>query len=130
MIKILFVCIENSNRSQMAQAFVKIHGKAFVEAYSAGSRPSGKINQRAIEAMNELDYDLSLHLSKSLNNIPKDEFDFVISMGCGEDCPWVKTKNRLDWDIPDPKNMDKGEFRQIRDLIETKVKKLLKLLDH
>lgn len=123
--KLLFVCIENSNRSQMAQAFAKIHGHSEIEAYSAGSKPSGKINPRAIAAMAELNYDLSQHDSKSLEEIPSIEFDYVVSMGCGDKCPWVPAKMRLDWDIPDPRDMDKKEFREVRDLIQEKVKNLL-----
>ncbi len=110
----------------MAQAFAKIHGQDLVEVYSAGSKPSGQINLRAIDVMKEISYDLTTHHSKSLDDIPQVQFDYVVSMGCGEKCPWVSTKNRVDWDIPDPKNMDKDEFRQVRDLIETKVKELLK----
>ena len=123
--KLLFVCIENSNRSQMAQAFAKIHGQGVIEAYSAGSKPSGKINPKAIEAMEEVGYDLSLHQSKSLDNLSQAEFDCVVSIGCGENCPYVITKKRIDWNIPDPKNMDKTEFRKVRDLIEQKVKELI-----
>ena len=85
----LFVCIENSNRSQMAQAFAKIWGGEKVEAYSAGSRPSGKINPKAIASMSELGYDLSTHDSKSLDEIPAIQFDYVVTMGCGDACPWV-----------------------------------------
>ena len=123
--KILFVCIENSNRSQMAQAFAKIHGGSNIEAYSAGSNPSGKINPRAIAAMSELNYDLSSHDSKSLNEVENLSFDYVVSMGCGDKCPWVAAKERLDWDIPDPRNMDTEEFREVRDLIKKKVLSLL-----
>lgn len=128
MIKILFVCIENSNRSQMAQAFAKIHGAAKVEAFSAGSNPSGKINPKAIEAMGEIGYNLQDHSSKSLDEIPQIQWDYLIGMGCGDKCPFVPTKNRMEWDIPDPKNMDKEQFRKVRDLIESKVKELLKAL--
>lgn len=128
MIKILFVCIENSNRSQMAQAFAKIHGAAKAEAFSAGSNPSGKINPKAIEAMDEIGYNLQDHSSKSLDEIPQIQWDYLIGMGCGDKCPFVPTKNRMEWDIPDPKNMDKEQFRKVRDLIELKVKELLKAL--
>jgi arsenate reductase (thioredoxin) len=126
--KLLFVCIENSNRSQMAQAFAKIYGNGKVEAYSAGSAPSGKINPKAIAAMNELGYDLSKHESKSLKEIPEIEFDYIVTMGCGDTCPWVPAKNRADWQIPDPRNMEKAEFNQVRDLIKEKVQDLLKSL--
>lgn len=123
--KILFVCVENSNRSQMAEAFAKIHGKDIIEAYSAGSKPSGQVNSKAVEIMKETGYDLTAHQSKALDHIPQVEYDYVVSMGCGDNCPFVSTKNRIDWDIPDPKNLDKDGFRKVRSLIEEKVKELL-----
>lgn len=125
---ILFVCIENSNRSQMAQAFAILHGKDKVNAYSSGSRPSGRVNPKAISAMKELGYDLSTHSSKSLDEIPDEEYEYVVTMGCGDECPFVKAKHRQDWNIPDPRNMDEAEFREVRNLIEQKVKDLLQLL--
>ena len=123
--KILFVCTENSNRSQMAQAFAKIHGSNLVEAYSAGSKPSGEVNPKAIESMKELGYDLTTHHSKSLQDIPQEEFEHVITMGCGDECPWIPSKNTEDWDIPDPKDMPVEEFRKVRDLVRDRVRKLL-----
>ena len=123
--RVLFVCVENSCRSQIAEAFSKIHGEGVVEAYSAGSHPSGKVNPRAIEFMRELGYDLSSHSSKSLSDIPDVEFDVAVTMGCGDECPFVRAKEREDWDIPDPKEFPPVEFRKIRDLIETKVKELI-----
>ncbi len=126
--RFLFVCVENSNRSQMAEAFARIHGGDKVEAYSAGSRPSGKINLKAIAAMKEIGYDLSTHRSKSLSEIPDIEFDFVATMGCGDECPFVRAKRREDWDVPDPKEMPPEDFRAIRDLIEKRVSALLRKL--
>jgi arsenate reductase len=123
--RILFVCIENSNRSQMAEALARMYGAERVETYSAGSRPSGLINPKAINAMKELGYDLSRHSSKSLSQIPDVDYDFVATMGCGDECPLVRTKEREDWDIPDPKDMDPDEFRAVRDLIATRVKELI-----
>jgi protein-tyrosine-phosphatase len=123
--KVLFVCVENSNRSQMAQAFANIHGGSDVEAYSAGSRPSGKVNPKAIESMKELGYDLSVHTSKSLDDIPNVEYDFVATMGCGDECPFVRAKIREDWEIPDPKHLEPDQFREVRNLIEQKVKDML-----
>ncbi len=128
---ILFVCIENSNRSQMAQAFAITHGKDKVQAYSAGSRPSGKVNPKAIAAMREIGYDLSIHDSKSLEEIPKTQYEHVITMGCGDACPFVAAKHRDDWQIPDPRDMNEKDFRKVRDLIEQKVKEILeKMGDH
>jgi len=126
--RVLFVCVENSNRSQMAEAFARIHGGDKIEAYSAGSRPSGKINPKAIAAMKEIGYDLSTHRSKSLSEIPDIEFDFVATMGCGDECPFVRATRREDWDIPDPKDLSPEEFRGVRDLIKTKVKEALTLV--
>ncbi|MBL0310874.1 MAG: arsenate reductase ArsC [Bacteroidetes bacterium] len=122
---LLFVCVENSNRSQMAQAFAIIHGEDMVNAFSAGSAPLGKINSRAIEVMREIGYDLSAHSSKSLALIPDITFDHVVTMGCGDACPHVKAIQSLDWQIPDPRNMDMEGFREVRSLIEEKVKELL-----
>ncbi|HYV24401.1 MAG TPA: arsenate reductase ArsC [Pyrinomonadaceae bacterium] len=119
--KLLFVCIENSNRSQMAEAFARIHGGDSVVAFSAGSNPSGIINPKAIEAMRAVGYDLSSHTSKSLADLPKVEFDFVATMGCGDECPLVRARRRQDWKIPDPRNMSDHDFRAVRDLIEANV---------
>ena len=123
--KLLFVCVENSNRSQMAEAFARIHGSERFEAYSAGSRPLGKINPKAIEAMREVGYDLSKHQSKSLSEIPDAEFDLVATMGCGDECPFVRARQREDWNIPDPKEMPPNEFRAVREMIEERIKSLL-----
>lgn len=123
--RVLFVCIENSNRSQMAEAFARMHGGGLVEAYSSGSRPSGKVNPRAIEFMREKGYDLAAHGSKPLTEIPQVEYDAAITMGCGDECPMVRAKLREDWGIPDPKELPPEGFREVRDLIERKVKELL-----
>ncbi len=125
---LLFVCVQNSNRSQMAEAFARIHGAEDFEAYSAGSQPSGEINPKAIAAMREIGYDLSKHKSKSLEEIPQVEYDFVATMGCGDACPFVRAKRREDWQIPDPKNLPPAEFNKIRDLIEQKVRNVLSTL--
>jgi arsenate reductase (thioredoxin) len=124
--KILFVCVENSNRSQMSQAFARLYGKENVEAYSAGSRPSGKVNPKAIAAMKDLGYDLSAHASKSLKEVETfAPFDAVVTMGCGDACPWMPAKQFIDWQIPDPRDMDETGFRKVRDLIGEKVKALV-----
>jgi protein-tyrosine-phosphatase len=112
----------------MAEAFARIHGTNKVEAFSAGSRPSGRVNPKAVEAMREVGYDLSRHRSKSLSELPNVEFDAVVTMGCGDECPFIKTKRRIDWDIPDPKEMPPEEFGRVRDLIERKVKDLLEAI--
>ena len=126
MITVLFVCVENSNRSQMSQAFAIMHGGNDVKAYSAGSKPSGIVNPRAIAAMRELGYDLSVHNSKSLQEVEQyAPFDAVVTMGCGDACPWMPAQNFIDWQIPDPKHMAPEAFNQVRDFIEARVKELL-----
>jgi arsenate reductase (thioredoxin) len=124
--KLLFVCVENSNRSQMSEAFAKMFGGENVEAYSAGSKPSGVVNPKAIAAMKELGYDLSTHNSKSLREVQQyAPFDAVITMGCGDACPWMPAKQFIDWQIPDPKHMEREDFNKVRGLIAEKVKDLL-----
>ena len=123
--RVLFVCVENSNRSQMAEAFAKIHGAGKVEAHSSGSKPSGKINPRAVQFMAELGYDLTTHDSKSLDSFNGTDVAVAVTMGCGDYCPLVKAKQRVDWNIPDPKELSDDEFRKVRDSIEAKVKELL-----
>ena len=122
--RVLFVCVENSNRSQMAEAFAHIYGGDNVEAISAGSKPSGVINPKAIRFMDELGYDLTQHASKSLDDVTGD-FDAVITMGCGDNCPWVPAKRREDWGLPDPKHMEDTDYRAVRDDIASRVKTLL-----
>jgi len=126
--RVLFVCVENSCRSQLAQAFVNLRGDGKLEAYSAGSRPSGVVNPKAIASMRELGYDLSKHTSKGLDDVPDVEFDTAITMGCGDACPMVRARIHEDWGIPDPKNLDPDEFRKVRELIDAKVKDLLQRL--
>ena len=123
--KVIFVCVENSCRSQMAEAFGKLHGKEALEVYSSGSKPSGQVNPRAIEFMSELGYDLSLHDSKPLSEFDGMHFDYAITMGCGDECPMIVAGKREDWGIPDPKNESSERFREIRSIIEEKVKALV-----
>lgn len=126
---VLFVCVENSNRSQMAEAFARIHGGGHIEAASAGSRPSGKVNPRAIQFMKEKGYDLATHSSKSIDEFNEREITVAVTMGCGDVCPLVKATRREDWQIPDPKELPDDDFRNVRDHIEEKVKALLATLD-
>ncbi len=136
---ILFVCIENSNRSQLAEAFANIHSKGKVNAFSAGSRPSGKIHPRAIAAMKKRGYDLSKHRSKSLEEIINsplpgrgaggEAFECVVTMGCGDECPFIVAKHRHDWDLPDPKDLNEREYEEVVDVIEERVKNLLEKIN-
>lgn len=123
--RVLFVCVENSNRSQMAEAFARAHGGEGVEACSAGSRPSGQINPRAIALMAERGIDLATQRSKSLGEVGDEPFDAVVTMGCGDACPWIPARWRQDWALPDPKRLDDAGFRRVRDEIEQRVIALL-----
>ena len=109
----------------MAQAFANMYGNGEVKTYSAGSNPSGIINPKAIAAMKELGYKLEIHKSKSLDELPDVEFEYAVTMGCGDACPLVRAKHREDWNIPDPRYMDENEFKEVRNLIRDKVKELM-----
>jgi protein-tyrosine-phosphatase len=126
--RVLFVCVENSNRSQMAEGFARRLGGDRVDACSAGSRPSGRINPRAIAFMTERGIDLTAQHSKSLDDVGSEPFDAVVTMGCGDACPWIAAARREDWALPDPKSLDDAGFRQVRDDIERRVAGLLREL--
>jgi len=124
--RLLFVCVENANRSQMAEGFARLHGAPRgVHAASAGSRPSGRINPKAMETMAERGVDLAGHRSTSLDELPPLTFDAVVTMGCGDSCPHVCAARRVDWQIPDPRDLDADGYREVRDLIERKVLQLI-----
>ena len=123
--KVLFVCVENSCRSQMAEAFAIMHGVGIIEAYSSGSRPSGVVNPKAIASMNAVGYNLGKHSSVGLEEIPQIEYEYAITMGCGDECPMINAINMEDWELPDPKNMDPQAFNEVRDIIESEVKCLI-----
>jgi len=124
--KVLFVCVENSCRSQMAEGFAKALGGLKLEAYSAGSRPSGKVNPDAVKIMREVGIDISTAKSKGFNDLPAKEFDYVVTMGCKDICPLVPAKEHIDWRIEDPKGKGEEFFRKTRDLIKEKVELLIR----
>ena len=124
--KVLFACIENSCRSQMAEGFAHIHGSNTLMPFSAGSKASGEVNNKAVSVMEEIGYDLTKHKSKGLDEFIDLKFDYLITLGCNDKCPNIETKLRKEWDIPDPKNMNLEDFFKVRDLIE---KKVLSLID-
>jgi protein-tyrosine-phosphatase len=127
--KIVFVCVENARRSQMAQGFAERLGEGKIEAHSAGSRPSSQIDPLVIEVMKEKGIDLSARRPKGLNDLPPIEMDYLITMGCEETCPAVLAKKVIEWEIPDPKGKSLDTFRNIRDVIEEKVRTLLKKIE-
>lgn len=109
----------------MAEAFTRLHGLDVLEAFSAGSSPSGAVNPNAIRAMAELSYDLTSHWSKGVSEVPEGPYDFVITMGCGDDCPYIAAEQRDDWALPDPKTMPPEGFNEVRDEIGRRVKQLI-----
>jgi arsenate reductase (thioredoxin) len=123
--RLVFVCVENSCRSQMAEGFARLHGAGQVEPYSAGSRPSGRVNETAVALMKEKGVDLGKQSSKGLDALPAGRFAAVVTMGCGDACPHLAAERRLDWALPDPKHMPPDEFRKVRDEIEARVKALI-----
>lgn len=125
MITVLFVCVENAGRSQMAEGFAKTLAGETFQVYSAGSSPSGRLNPVAIEAMKEKGIDLSTHRSKGFQDLSVQSFDYVVTMGCGDACPVVPAQGRVDWTIDNPKQQPIATVRRIRDEIEQRVSALL-----
>jgi len=132
--KLIFVCVENSCRSQIAEGFARYYGKEMflrgkgeaISVYSAGSKPSGVVNPMAVDVMKEKGIDISNQKSKGLDELPEGEFDVLVIMGCGDECPTVSTRKRIDWQIKDPKGASIEVFREVRDEIEKKVLELLR----
>lgn len=124
-IRLLFVCIENSNRSQMAQGFARALGGAKVDAHSAGSKPSGQVSPKAIAAMKAVGIDISRQESTGLDKLSSDNWDWIVTMGCGDACPNIQTTNRDDWELPDPRNMNDAEYAEVRDEIRRRVQQLI-----
>jgi protein-tyrosine-phosphatase len=126
MLSVLFVCVENSCRSQMAEGFARALGAGKVAAFSAGSKPSGNVHPSAVRHMAERGIDIGSHVSKGLDQIPPGVvWDHVVTMGCGDACPSVPARTRHDWSVPDPKALDDEGFRRVRDEIEQRVSELL-----
>jgi protein-tyrosine-phosphatase len=124
-LRLLFVCVENSCRSQMAEAFARTHGAGRVEAFSAGVRPSGRIHPKVVACMHERGIDLGGQRSKGLAEVPDVEYDALVTMGCGGTLPAVRARRRQAWEFPAPKDLPPQQVREVRDQIEGKVKELL-----
>jgi len=129
--KILFVCVENAGRSQMAEAFFRKYMPKGFEAISAGTKPSTQVNPIVLQAMKEINIDIENQTPKNISQQIIDESEMAINMGCidKESCPALFVKDILDWQIPDPKGKPIEEVRKIRDQIKTKVMILIKSLE-
>ncbi|MDG1989809.1 MAG: arsenate reductase ArsC [Dehalococcoidia bacterium] len=129
MYKILFVCIENANRSQLAEAYMKKYAPDF-EVFSAGSEPKIEINQLAKSIIQKLDLKNEIFYPKTFTAInPQVKFDYIVSMGCGEQCPQIPADNRIEWDIPDPKSLNYIEYLKIAQLIENNIIELIESIN-
>lgn len=122
---ILFVCVANSCRSQMAEAAAKSLAGDRWDIWSAGSAPSGRVHPVAMQLMAELGMDLGGHRSKGLREVPQHQWDCVVTMGCGDACPSVAARRRIDWAIPDPVGLPLEEARKIRDQVVGLVRALI-----
>jgi arsenate reductase len=127
-VSILFVCIENACRSQMAEGFARHYGMELVQAHSAGSHPGQRVNPDAVAVMQEIGIDISKSRPKGFESLPVQKFDYVITMGCMDACPFVPAKRQIEWDIEDPKNKSLYFFRKTRDTIGEKVKQLIRMI--
>lgn len=127
-LRVLFVCVENACRSQIAEAFARQYGRDRIIAYSAGSRPRGQVDAQATAVMKERGLDLSRQASKGLSDLPQVTWDAIVTMGCGEACPTLPATRRLDWQIPDPARQPLEVYRQVRDTIGASVKQLVEQL--
>lgn len=128
--KILFVCVENAGRSQMAEGFFRKYAPSGYEPQSAGTKPIGTINPLAIAVMKEIGIDISSQQPKIISDSMIRQSSRIVNMGCmdKESCPAIFVQNVLDWAIPDPKGKPLDDVRKIRDMIEKKVLEFCKTL--
>ena len=119
--KVIFVCLHNAGRSQMSRALFEREAGAAHEARSAGTTPGGRVHPEVVEAMRELDIDVSNQVPQKLTDELAQWADVVVTMGCGDECPYIPGKRYIDWDLPDPKGLPVEEVRAIRDDIAARV---------
>jgi len=127
--RILFVCVANSCRSQMAEAIARAIGGERVDAWSAGSHPSGSVHPSAASSITRRGLSLEGHRSKGIDDLPAFRWDALVTMGCGDACPHVPAERRADWQIPDQVGLPPRAFDAIRDDIETRVRGLIAALE-
>jgi arsenate reductase len=122
MTRVLFVCVQNAGRSQMAQALFEHRGG---EARSAGSQPSDELHEAVVEALEEVGIDISGRKPRALTREDVEWADLVVTMGCGDACPYVPGKHYVDWNLPDPVGLCLEEVRELRSVIDARVSELL-----
>jgi protein-tyrosine-phosphatase len=129
MAHVLFVCLHNAGRSQMSAALFERAAEGRHEASSAGTTPADRVHPEVVEVMRELGVDLAGRTPRRLTRELAERADVVVTMGCGDECPYIPGKRYLDWDLSDPKGRPLEEVRATRDLIATKVAGLVEELD-
>jgi arsenate reductase len=129
MARVLFVCLHNAGRSQMSQALFERAAAGRHEARSAGTEPGERVHPEVVEAMGELGIDLTGRVPRKLDQASAEWADVVVTMGCGDECPYVPGKRYLDWELEDPKGRPLEEVRRTRDEIERRVVELIDELD-
>jgi len=125
MARVLFVCLHNAGRSQMSEALFARAAAGGHEARSAGTTPGDRVHPVVTEAMNELGIDLADRTPRKLTTADAEWADVVVTMGCGDECPYIPGKRYLDWELEDPKGRPIGEVRTTRDEIERRVAELI-----
>jgi arsenate reductase (thioredoxin) len=129
MARVLFVCLHNAGRSQMSEALFERAAAGHHEARSAGTTPGERVHPEVVEAMRELGIDVSRHVPQALSSADAEWADVVVTMGCGDECPYIPGKRYLDWELEDPKGRPIDEVRRTRDEIERRVTELIGELD-
>jgi arsenate reductase (thioredoxin) len=125
----LFVCLHNAGRSQMSQALFERAAEGRHRALSAGTTPGDRVHPEVVEVMRELGIDLGDRIPKALTTELAEQADVVVTMGCGDECPYIPGKRYLDWDLEDPKGRPVDEVRATRDEIDRRVRELVAELD-
>ena len=127
--RVLFVCLHNAGRSQMSQALFERAAEGRHRALSAGTTPGDRVHPEVVEVMSELGIDLADRIPKALTTELAEQADVVVTMGCGDECPYIPGKRYLDWDLEDPKGRPVDEVRATRDEIDRRVRELVEELD-
>jgi arsenate reductase len=128
MARVLFVCLHNAGRSQMSQALFARAAGAHHEAASAGTTPGDRVHPQVVEVMREVGIDLADRVPRKLEREDAEWADVVVTMGCGDECPYIPGKTYLDWDLEDPKNQPLDRVRATRDEIARRVEELIRTL--
>ncbi len=129
MARVLFVCLHNAGRSQISEALFRRAAAGHHEARSAGTEPGERVHPEVVEAMDELGIDLAAHVPRELTEADAEWADVVVTMGCGDKCPYIPGKRYLDWELEDPKGRPLEEVRRTREEIERRVTELVTELD-